>query len=132
MQAPIPQLAYYWPMPGGRPATKPAPKFGQRMAAFRVAKGLSQTQLAKALNTTRDRIAYYERAARNPSLEVVQQIADFFAVTVGELLNDTAKARSKPGPASQFAQLASRLDQLPRAQQKTVAQMLEGFLKQAS
>lgn len=102
------------------------------MAAFRVAKNLSQTQLAKELNTTRDRIAYYERAARNPSLEVVQQIADFFGVTIGELLNDTAKTRSKPGPPSQFAQLAERLDKLPRAQQKTVALMLEGFLKQAS
>lgn len=117
-------------MPGGRPATKPAPKFGQRMAAFRVAKSLSQTQLAKELNTTRDRIAYYERAARNPSLEVVQQIADFFGVSVGELLNDTAKNRSKPGPPSQFTQFAQRLDRLPRSHQKAVATMLEGYLKQ--
>ena len=119
-------------MPGGRPATKPAPKFGQRMAAFRVAKGLSQTQLAEALNTTRDRIAYYERAARNPSLEVVQQIADFFGVTVGELLNDVPRNRHKPGPPSQFAQLAARLDRLPRAQQKAVATMLEGYLEKVS
>lgn len=118
-------------MPGGRPTTKPAPKFGQRMAAFRIAKGFSQNQLSEALGMTRARIAYYERASLNPSLEVVEKIAAFFGVTVGELLNDTTKARSKPGPPSQFAQLASRLDQLPRAQQKTVAQMLEGFLKQA-
>jgi transcriptional regulator with XRE-family HTH domain len=102
------------------------------MSAFRIAKGLSQTQLAKELSTTRDRIAYYERAARNPSLEVVQQIADFFGVTVGELLNDTSKTRSKPGPVSQFARLAERLDQLPRAKQKLVADMLEGVLRQAS
>ena len=81
---------------------------------------------------TRARIVYYERAATNPSLDVVEQVADFFGVTVGELFNDTTKGRSKPGPPSQFAQLAARLDQLPRAQQKTVAQMLEGFLKQAS
>ena len=119
-------------MPGGRPPTKPAPKFGQRMAAFRVARGLSQRQLGEALGMTRDRVVYYERNARNPSLELVEKIAAFFSVSVAELLNDTAKTTRKPGPASQFAQLASRLDQLPRAQQKTVAQMLEGFLKQAS
>lgn len=119
-------------MPGGRTATKPAPKFGQRMAAFRIAKGLSQQQLANALSTTRSRINYYERAATNPSLEVVQQIADFFGVTVGELLNDTTRTARKPGPPSQFKQLAERLDQLPRAKQKVVAEMLEGFLKQAS
>jgi len=118
-------------MPGGRPTTKPAPFFGQRMAAFRVAKGLSQAQLAEELDMTRDRIAYYERSANNPSFEVIQKVAEYFGVTVGELLNDTTKSRSKPGPPSQFAQLAERLDRLPRAQQKTVAQMLEGFLKQA-
>lgn len=132
MQAGISQLHYHWPMPGGRPTTKPAPKFGQRMAAFRVAKGLSQQQLAKELGMTRSRINYYERAATNPSMEIVEKVADFFGITVGELLNDTTKGRSKPGPPSQFAQLAEQLDQLPRAQQKIVARMLEGFLKQAS
>ena len=132
MQAPITQLAYHWLMPGGRPATKPAPKFGQRMAAFRVAKGLAQVQLAKKLGMTRARIVYYERAATNPSLDVVEKVADFFGVTVGELLNDVPRTRRKPGPPSQFAQIAARLDQLPRAKQRVVAELLEGFLKQAS
>ena len=99
-------------MPSGRRPTKSAPKFGQRMAAFRVAKGLTQFDLAAALGMTRDQIAYYERAARNPSLELVQKIADFFGVTVGELLNDTTKTARKPGPPSQFTQLAERLDQV--------------------
>jgi len=102
------------------------------MAAFRVAKGLSQAQLGEALGMDRGLVAYYERAARNPSLELVQKIADFFGVTVGELLNDTARAPRKPGPPSQFTQIAERLDRLPRAKQKVVAEMLEGFLKQAS
>jgi transcriptional regulator with XRE-family HTH domain len=132
MQAHTSQLAYTWAMPGGRPTTKPAPFFGQRMAAFRMAKGLSQAQLGEELAMTRDRIAYYERSATNPSFEVIQKVAEYFGVTVGELLNDTTKARNKPGPPSQFVQLAERLDRLPRAQQKTVAQMLEGFLKQAA
>ena len=101
------------------------------MAAFRVAKGLTQFQLADALGMTRNQIAYYERSAGNPTFEVVEKIAAFFGVTVGELFNDTTKARAKPGPPSQFAQLVERLDQLPRAQQKFVIQMVEGFLKQA-
>jgi transcriptional regulator with XRE-family HTH domain len=125
-------FSFYTPlMPGGRPPTKTAPRFGQRMAAFRVARGLSQAQLGEALGMKRGLIAYYERSARNPSLELVEKIAAFFGVSVAELLNDTARATRKPGPASQFAQLATRLDQLPRAQQRIVAQMLEGFLKQA-
>ena len=101
------------------------------MAAFRIAKGLSQAQLGEALGMDRGLVAYYERAARNPSLELVQKIADFFGVTVGELLNDTTRTAKKPGPPSQFAKIAERLDQLPRAKQKVVAELLEGFLKQA-
>ena len=119
-------------MPSGRIATKTAPKFGQRMAAFRVAKGLTQFQFADALGMTRNQVAYYERSSKNPSMEVVAKIAAFFNVTVGELLNDQSKTRKKPGPPSQFVQLAERLDQLPRAKQRVVAEMLEGFLKQAS
>src|SRR6266498_4023196 len=107
MQA-LTSISRYAPaMPGGRPPKKTAPKFGKRMAAFRVAKGLSQAQLGKALDMDRGLVAYYERAARNPSLELVQKIADFFGVTVGELLNDTIRAARKPGPPSQFVQLAN-------------------------
>ena len=131
MQAHSSQPGYHWAMPGGRPPTKPAPFFGQRMAAFRVAKGLSQAQLAEELGMKRDLVAYYERSAKNPSLELVKKVADFFGVTVGEMLNDVSRAKRKPGPPSQFAQLAARLDQLPRAKQKVVAEILEGFLKQA-
>lgn len=132
MQACISQPHYDWIMPGGRPPKKAAPYFGQRMAAFRVAKGLSQAELGEALGMKRDLIAYYERSAKNPSLELVKKVADFFGVTVGEMLNDVPRGRRKPGPPSQFAQLAEQLDRLPRAQQKVVAQMLEGFLRRAS
>ena len=118
-------------MPGGRPPTKPAPKFGQRMAAFRVARGLSQRQLAEKLGMTRDQVVYYERDAKNPSMEVIEKVAAYFGVSVGELFNDTTRGKSKPGPPSQFTQIAERLDQLPRAKQKMVADMLEGILKQA-
>jgi transcriptional regulator with XRE-family HTH domain len=100
------------------------------MAAFRVAKGLSQTALANKLGMTRAQIVYYERAAGNPSLEVVEKVAAFFGVSVGELLNDTARGAKKPGPPSQFAQLVERLDQMPRTKQKFVVEMLEGLLKQ--
>ena len=116
-------------MPGGRPTNKPAPKFGQRMAAFRAAKNLSQAQLAEELGMTRARVVYYERAATNPSFEVIQKVAEYFNVSVGELLNDTAKGRAKLGRPSQFVQLAERLDRLPRSQQRAAIKMLEGLLQ---
>lgn len=118
-------------MPRGPKATKPAPYFGQRMAAFRVAKGLSQAELGEALGLSRDMIAYYERTSPNPSLELVKQVADFFGVTVGEMLNDTPRGARKPGPPSKLEQLTARLARLPANEQKVVIKMLEGALPKA-
>src|SRR6266498_6107565 len=70
----------------GRPATKEAPMFGQRLAALRRGKGLSQTQLADLLDTTRKMIDYYERRAGNPSLDFIQRAAEALDVSVAELL----------------------------------------------
>jgi len=47
--------------------------FGQRMAAFRIAKGMSQSELVEALGMTRDLVTYYERVAKNPSLGLVKK-----------------------------------------------------------
>jgi transcriptional regulator with XRE-family HTH domain len=127
------RYTYNFPMLRGRRPSKPAPYFGQRLAAFRTAKGMTQYQLADALGVKRDLVAYYERAAKNPSLDQVKRLADFFGVTIGEMLNDTAPAAAaKPGPTSQIEQLAARAAHLPRAEQKVVIKMLEGVLARAS
>jgi transcriptional regulator with XRE-family HTH domain len=118
-------------MPGGRPATKPAPKFGQRLAALRVERGLSQAALAAQLDTTRSAIVYYERAAQNPSADFIEKAARFFGVGFDDLLGNNGKAPRKPGPTPQIAQLTERLSRLPRAQQKIVVKMLEGALPKA-
>jgi transcriptional regulator with XRE-family HTH domain len=133
MQAHITFFPYDWGMPRGPKPSKPAPYFGQRLAAFRSAKGLSQAQLGEALGMKRDLIAYYERAAKNPRIEQVKRIADFFGVTVGEMLKDTPpRATAKPGPASHLEQLAARATKLPRAEQKAAIKMLEGLLATTS
>ena len=103
------------------------------MAAFRLAKGMSQGELAEALGMTRDLVTYYERVSPNPSLEVVKKVAAFFGVSIGELLKDTApRAATKRGPASRLEQLAARATKLPRAEQKAAIKMLEGLLSNAS
>lgn len=116
-------------MPGGRPATKSAPKFGQRLAALRVERGLTQGELAHQLGVTRDAVTYYERAAKNPSAEFVEKVATFFGVGFDDLLGNNGKTPRKPGPTPQIAQLTERLSRLPRAQQKIVVKMLEGVLQ---
>ncbi|GFN22703.1 transcriptional regulator [Thermanaeromonas sp. C210] len=60
--------------------------FGERLAALRKEKGLSQAQLAKLLNMGQSTIAMYERNRRRPDPETLERLADFFQVSVDYLL----------------------------------------------
>lgn len=63
--------------------------FSERFKELRIKKGLSQDQLADALNIPRTSISHYERDGRLPREERLVQIADFFGVTVDYLIGRT-------------------------------------------
>jgi len=116
----------------GRPPTRQAPRFGQRLAVLRKQQGLSQEALAQLLGTTRDNIAYYERKAENPSLDFIERCAQALRVSPEELITENGKVRSgKPGPPARWEQLSRRLATLPRGKQRVVIDMLEGLLEKA-
>jgi hypothetical protein len=54
------------------------------------------------------------------------------AVPVDALLEQTAKARNKRGPAPGLAQHIERSSQLPEAKQRVVMEMLDTVLARAS
>lgn len=114
---------------GMEATTKKKPLFGQRLAELRKAKRLTQPQLAEELGLTRDVIAYYETKAQNPTIEFIQQIADYFEVPVAELVSEMDVARKKPGPKSQVDERFERVRALPRAQQQTVIAVLDTLLE---
>ena len=124
--------AYNADIMAGRPPTKEAPIFGQRLAALRRAKGLSQTQLAKLLDTTRKMIDYYERRAGNPSLDFIQRAAEALDVSVAELLGSQPKAaRGKPGPTPQLQLRFEQIRRLPRKEQEFVIRFIDTVLEKA-
>src|SRR5437879_1503766 len=84
----------------GRPPSKDAPAFGQRLAAVRRAKSLTQRELADRLSITRAMIDYYERRATNPTLDFIERAAAALAVSPAELLGGepSGAARARPGP----------------------------------
>jgi transcriptional regulator with XRE-family HTH domain len=115
----------------GRPATKPAPPFGERLAALRKERGWTQPQLAERLNATVKMVTYLERQAKNPTAKTIEQIAQVFGVPVNALLGSAkiSNGAHKPGPPSQLEQRISAVRQLPRSKQKTVLQLLDAFLR---
>lgn len=116
----------------GRPPTKDAPPFGQRLSAARRAKDLSQRQLAERLGTTREVIDYYERRAKNPTLDFIERVAEALEVSPADLLGIAlARARAKPGPAPRLLERFERIQRLPRKKQEMILTVLDTFLEGA-
>jgi transcriptional regulator with XRE-family HTH domain len=118
----------------GRPPTKPAPPFGERLAALRKARGWTQPQLAERLDLTVKTITYYERLAGNPTAKTIERLAQVFGVSYAELLGDPngQKQTRKSGPPSRLQQLTGEVSELPRNKQKFVIEFLEGYLQRAA
>ena len=63
--------------------------FGKKVAALRKEKKLSQTELAKKLNTSVSVISRYERDEMTPSIEKAKSLAASLDTTVGYLLGES-------------------------------------------
>lgn len=58
-----------------------------KLEYYRTQAKLSQFELAQKLNLTQQRISSYERGIREPDLTTLKLIADFFHITVDDLLD---------------------------------------------
>lgn len=63
--------------------------FGKKIADLRKARKMSQSQLAKLLNTSTSVIGRYERDEMLPSIEVAKKIAKILDTTVSYLIGGT-------------------------------------------
>ena len=131
MQSVIEKNLAYNELMAGRPPTKEAPEFGQRLAKFRKARGWTQSELAERLDTTVKTVTYYEREATNPTQKTLEKLGEILDVTPSELMGEVSNSKNgKPGPASKLEKLTAQLAKLPKSKQKVVIDMLEGYLKQ--
>lgn len=63
---------------------------------LRMAKGMTQGELADALGITRSRLSMYELGQREPDLETLEMIADYFNVDIDYLMGRTNKTTMIP------------------------------------
>lgn len=64
-----------------------------RINEFRIAKGLTQEQLAEAVDVTRATILAIEKGNYNPSLELAFRLAKFFKTGVEDLFYEKRSRR---------------------------------------
>ena len=105
---------------------------GARIAQLRKSHGLTQVQLAEALEISQQVVASYEIGRRRVPVSMLPDLARALAVGVDELLGETAKARAKRGPAPVLARHMERISALPKPRQKLMIQVIESMLAQPS
>jgi len=115
----------------GRPLTKPRPKQGARLAAMRVAAGLSQAALARAVGETQQNIAFWELSAKPPRSDVLPRLARVLGVSVEDILGEpVARMRKRPGPVGKLQRVFEEAASLPRNKQDLVAQFVATLVEQ--
>jgi len=62
---------------------------GKRVANLRIKHKLTQEELAKRVEISRAALSHYEKDRREPDLETIEKIADYFDVTTDYLIGRT-------------------------------------------
>lgn len=106
---------------------------GQRIARFRKAQHLTQTELAEQLGISQQTLAHYEVGRLRVAAAMLPGLARLLTVTVEELIGEEPGkiGKGKRGPAPKLQQQLEQIRQLPRAKQRFVSEMLDAVLQQA-
>ena len=67
-------------------------RIAQIIRQMRENRGWSQADLADRAGLGRSALGNYDKGTRNPSLDVLEQLAEAFGVTMGDLVNGTELA----------------------------------------
>ena len=97
-----------------------------RLKEIREAKGLTQRQAALGLNLSPTVYNRYENGIREPSNALLLVIADYFGVTVDELLGrESAKTNPEAAPRTPEARIVSTgMDRMPQEKRETLLSVI--------
>lgn len=131
--SPIPESAPY-SAPVARhpkPSKGPRPQQGARLLALRKAAGLTQIELAKALDVPQANIAFWEWSDKPPRSDLLPKMAKAFGVRLDDLLlaSDRTVAKRK-GPIGEVQRTFEAVTKLPRKQQRKVLEMVQALVEQ--
>ena len=94
--------------------------FGRRLKELRLSRGLSQAELAAQLHLSSTTINRYEHGLREPSLDVLMAVAEFFSVDINYLL-----CYSSESPRQYSTNLIIKFNALDDRGKSTVLNALE-------
>jgi transcriptional regulator with XRE-family HTH domain len=108
---------------------------GDRVRRYRLAKGLTQAELAKLVGASQRMINYYEVHGVSPPPKLLVKIADALGVSLDELFGRKPPARgaaaAPEGESLRRRRRLKRLEELPRDDQAAVLKMIEAMAERA-
>ena len=103
--------------------------FCEKLAELRKSRQLTQEEFAERIGLSLSTVAYYESAAKNPKLETIYRIAEFFNVSPAELVvDDDDSPTMKPGPESRLELQVKRIRRLSPAKQRMILGIIDAAL----
>ena len=99
--------------------------FGKRLAELRKGKQLSQHEFAEQIGMSRSMVSFYEAKAKNPSIDVLEKLADFFEVSPTFFIADETK---KSRPNGRLDEQVERIKKLSPHKQRMVLNTIEAML----
>ena len=115
-------------MTRGRPAKKPRSSFGKRLVAAREQAGLTQAELGELLGVSQRAVAHWERTPTALYPEQLEALAKAVKISADELIG-LKLPKGKAGRKSQLQKRIEQIEELPRAKQQTILQVLDMALK---
>ena len=101
--------------------------FGQRLAAIRKGRGLTQTQLGEAVGASQRVIAYYESDGAQPPGPLLVEFARVLRVSADELLGIKPLKDKTTPKAARLRNRLQRIEKLPPADQRTVLKFVDAL-----
>lgn len=101
--------------------------FGNRLRDCRKNKGLSQSELARILNTNHSVIGKYERDDVKPSIDVVKKLAEVLNTTVAFLLGEAESDQLFKDP--EMLKRLKEINAMPEEDRKCVLYNLDAVLR---
>ena len=102
-------------------------EIGQRLRALRLAREMTQAQLAEVLGIPSTNVSGIERGARGISVQQLVKLARALDVAPAQILGETPK-KSRRGANGHLPRRFERIKALPRTKQRVLHELIDAFL----
>jgi transcriptional regulator with XRE-family HTH domain len=102
--------------------------FGARLAAIRRGRGVTQTELGKAVGVSQRVIAYYETESTQPPGALLVDLARALKVSADELLGLKPISETTSPKTARLLKRLRRIEELPPADQRAVLKLVDAMI----